>query len=41
MGKLRQLNFVSFLNLVRLTASPASVKLHKGFFPAVLCKKGN
>ena len=41
MGKLRQFNFVSFLNLVRLTVSPAGVKLHKRFFPAVLSKKGN
>ena len=40
-GKLRQLNFMSLLSLSRLTLTPATVKLDRRLFAAVLCKEGN
>jgi hypothetical protein len=40
-SKLRELDLPSVPNILRLIAIPATVKLHKGFFPAVLCQEAN
>jgi hypothetical protein len=40
-SKLRELDLPSISNILRFIAIPATVKLHKGFFPAVLCQVGN
>src|ERR1035441_5229296 len=37
-SKLRELDLPSVPNILRLIAIPATVKLHKGFFPAMLRK---
>jgi len=39
--KLQQSDLPSVPNLLRVVASPATVKLHKGVCTAVLCQEGN
>ncbi|MEI8041407.1 MAG: hypothetical protein WCL11_08365 [Verrucomicrobiota bacterium] len=40
-SKLCELDLPPVANLLQLIASPATVKLHKGFFPAVLRQVAN